>query len=314
MNLEQVIHRKQTAARMSRYGVYATSTAPNIVSGVLGGPPAAQVPESAPVLAAEVRAEAASLPTFRESDVPDPSHPKRYAKSGGLYKTESSQGKGAVRFEGASVPKGSAVKRAIAYSARKPVVSDGVAKIIDGARDLDDIQANILMLRRAATLYARGFRHSKELDVVVPPNFHAQAAAAGLPVPDVETEITGALPAEMAPAEVVNIAQGEMVGKDGDPQAAFRAEICANHQPKARAPRKLPVGTVAAAGVNAVSYTPESSYETTIAGNALATDVGVGLGEGNAAVAAEMPVEPVSNLKKVASKRIKKGLFVAAAS
>lgn len=173
--------------------------------------------------------------------------------NGGLIKTTAP----GVIQRASELPRGANVKHSI------PTIGPQVASILDNYRDIDHIQSEIASLRRAANLMARGFTKSSQTKVVIPPDYSGSAAAGGLPAPDVSREIVsagGGLPASQAPAKVANDAQGEMVGKDGDPQAATRRKVAQATRFPPSDP-KIGVNASAVGGKSATGYAADSVAE-----------------------------------------------------
>jgi len=169
-------------------------------------------------------------------------------------------------------------RKNVFYGNGKPVVSVELAKIIDHVGDLGELQMKAVMYRKAATLYEKGFTKSSTMNVVLPPNYAADAEKAGLPAPDVSREVTGALSAGTAPAEVVNVAQGEMVGKSGErPSTELKRKVASAEKAKVT---KKPLAVGAAVGADSVGYTAEVPKQGVIAGEVAAKDVGVNLNFG----------------------------------
>jgi hypothetical protein len=162
---------------------------------------------------------------------------------------------------------------------------------------------------------SRGFVKSAQTKVVYPPDFEAEAASQGLPVPNVAREVTGVFQPETAPAEVVNVAQGYMKGTDIDPERTARVQAAAVQPVLSGAQTtSLAINAGAIGGGGAVGYTPAATAESVIAGNAMVTTEAVNDAEagvlkpadaapGGEGLGAPVPVEPVVESQPFVSNR-----------
>ena len=178
---------------------------------------------------------------------------------------------GFVVSEGSTGVKNAGMLRPGMHSAgpKIPVVSPHVAGILDTYSSLDGIQSQIAVLKRAATLKSRGFHTSAQTNVITPPNYYAEAKAAGLPPPDMQREVSAALPADEAPAQVTNIKQGYMVGTDINPQQETYEQIAAVQPDNTDIQLGVNARGIAGSGVGNSAEVPEPGV---IAGQLKVTD------------------------------------------
>lgn len=237
--LNSIIDAQNRAKLIARAGMFANMPVNPVVA-------TASAPQPPVVAANDVASASVPAPVASRGQPPQP-----YTRSSGDIKTASAQGKGVRRYTGL-LPVGAPKKSG------PPAVSLEVAKRIDQARSLDELQNEIAILRRAATMFARGFTKSSQLNVVKPSvDYSAEAEAEGLSEPDVAEQVSNPLPPEEAPALKAYVALGNTKGKDGDPQAKARTAVAKRTKPTAVVPEEIATSVNQVAdGSNAVGYTP----------------------------------------------------------
>lgn len=261
-------------------GVSAVPYAHQVAVAGLGQVP--QVLEGTGLAPAEIQG-----PKMTKAGVPDQRIRNYTRNKAGDIVTESSKGQGVRRNPGM-------LQGAAKGIVKVPTVSRGVADLMDRYKDVDEIQNQIAMLRKTATLYARGYNKSNQLQVITPPDWQGEARKMGLGASQSEIahSVGTAFDARNTNSNMVFTADGGYKGTTGDPQAAYR-KIEAMAQPR-NAPgsfvESMPVTSTAQGGAHSAGFT--ASELITLPQTLYRESVGYAEGVGNNEGGGAQPPEP----------------------